>query len=498
MITPGSVLWLVLWQMKIHYRSGASLRRRWLVPVVYGGLFIGLHAIVGWLMALMLSRASDRLGNDLLVISATLLTLLFAFQLMAALAGSSRLLNARSELLPQLASPLPFARVLQAQVIVDVFRVWSISALFLLPIANMGLFFGRYSLLWLYPLTLALSVLAQALMLGLVAVLLAVFGSRGLRRAVPVAQLAVPVLMVGFNLWSQSDHRGANLDLQHLPEIMLLPARAAAGDLLALGVVITAAALTMALVLRGLGERFRQALIADDGAAGAPGRAASAAPLRFRAGLARALILKEWRTSLREPRLMLQIIVTPLWVVPLFYSRLFDARYTTSLAVFALVMIAAQLCQRFASLAISAEEAPALLAAAPQARSRLIAYKCAAAVLPALALLLLAALWIASRDLFSGVIALLCGAGATFSVCAIEVARPYPVARRSFVQVAARRRPRDPLDLLAMLMVELGWGGGAWCLAERKLWGAALVFLVIIVPFVQWWRDANRQNLLGY
>ncbi len=66
------------------------------------------------------------------------------------------------------------------------------------------------------------------------------------------------------------------------------------------------------------------------------------------------------------------------------------------------------------------------------------------------------------------------------------------------MQVSAARRSRDPLDIVSVLAMQFGWTAAAWFLANGNLWGAGIVLLVLLVPFFEWWRDANRQNLLGY
>jgi ABC-2 type transport system permease protein len=505
-LAPGGLPWLVFWDVRIRTRTYGFGGRPLLALLIYGGLIAAVHG-GAWLLLRRfgLNRPIDLAAPALIAIYSELLLLLFAFMLMAAIASSFRLLHSGRALTLQLGSPLPFGRVLLAQVLSLVFSTWSIPLLFAIPVANVSALLGQPVLLLIYPVTIALAVCAQALTLLFASGLLRLFGVVRMRRLMPYIQAIVPLLIVTLNLFERGNPRSQthNADFGQWFEIlaapMRLPARAIAGEPVALAALLAVAGLLLWLALRAASRGVRVALTTPDAvAAPAARRQSAAAGLRFQRGLLRAMMLKEWRTTVREPRLAISLLATPLFVLPLFYSRLFTGQFSPSMAVVAALLATAQLCQRTANLTISAEEAPALLGSAPQARGRIIAYKCAAALLPVIALMSIAAAWIGYYDPWRGMVCFVCGLGASFCLCAIEVARPYPAPRRSFVQVTAGRRKRNPLDILAILFVELGWAAGAWFLAERSLWGALIVFGVLVVPFLQWWRDANKQSLLGY
>lgn len=493
---PGGLAWLVAWDLRIRLREQgigrAGPRSRWL----YGALFLLLHAVAGLVLWSMLTRGHGLPPDQLLPLTSLLLLSLLFFMLMAAGLSGFRLLHAARELTPMLVSPVPFRRLLWMRVLGLVATTWSVSILLVMPIANMGAVLGHPVFLLAYPVTVALAVLTTAAVLLVVSLVVKVFGVARGRRVLQWLQALVPI---GFVLASLSgrDGAGASRGLEAHAGLMRLPARALTGELGALLPLLLLAALALWLAVR-LARHGLLAVLQAPEAMPAPRRAHGPASLRFRVGLFRVVLLKEWRTILRDPRLAAALLVQPLLVVPAFYGALMQARLELAGLAAMAVFVSAQLSQYVANLMISAEEAPALLASAPQARSRLIRHKCVAALLPILALMLVASAVLAWQDAWCGLVAALCCSGAAFCACAVEIVRPYPAPRRSFVQVGAARRMRDPLDILSIAVMQIGWTGGAWLLADRSLWGALLVFAMILVPFAEWWRDANRQALLGY
>lgn len=496
LFAPGSLAWLVLWDLRIRLREQgigrAGLRSR----LLYGALLLVLHAVAGLVLWAMLTRGRGFPPEQVLQLTSLLMLSLLFFMLMAAGLSGFRLLHAGRELTPLLISPVPFQRLLWMRVLGLVATTWAVSILLVMPIANMGAVLGHPVFLLAYPVTVALAVLTTAAVLLVVSLIVKLFGVARGRRVLQWLQALVPIGFVMASLSGQSGSGGSR-GLETYAGLMRLPARALTGEPGALLPLLAFAALALGLAVR-LARHSLLAVLQAPETLPSPPRERGPQALRFRLGLFRVLLLKEWRTILRDPRLAAALLVQPLLVVPAFYGALMQARFELAGLAAMAVFVSAQLSQYVANLMISAEEAPALLAAAPQARSRLIRLKCIAALLPILALMLVASSVLAWQDTWCGLVAALCCTGAAFCACAIEIVRPYPAPRRSFVQLGAARRMRDPLDILSIAVMQIGWTAGAWLLADRSLWGALLVFAMILVPFLEWWRDANRQSLLGY
>lgn len=504
-LPPGSLPWLVWQDLRVTIRTfGFGKNRLWALGL-YALFIVLLHGGAGMVLWTMFKIRKPMPVDKLLELSGVLLLSLEFFMLMAALLATFRLILAGRELTLHLTSPLPFRRIMAMRVLSLVAGTWAISILLVTPVANMGALLGRPVFLLAYPVTVMMAALTVAIALALMTLTVRLFGLVRARRVLQLLQAGVPLLFVLGSLVGRDDAETARAadplalsgaGLGNWAGLLRLPALALTGDAEALLILLLLAGLSLIAAARFAAPVVLLAVQSPEQAT--PKAQSTGAALHFDTRLFRVLMLKEWRTILRDARLAIALAAQPLLIVAFFYGNLFRGEYRLAAAVAATTFFAAQLSQYVSNLMISAEESPALLGSAPQPRSLLIACKCVAALAPVLAMMLLAAIWAAVQDPWTGLVCLVCGFGAGFCACAIEVARPYPVTRRSFVQVASAKRNRDPLDILSVLAMQFGWAGAAWFLAIGSLWGAAIVLLVVLVPFFEWWRDANRQALLGY
>ncbi len=504
-LPAGSLPWLVWQDLRVTIRAwGFGKSRLWALGLY--ALFIALlHGGAGIVLWAMFKSPKPMPIEKLLEFSGVLLLSLEFFMLMAALLATFRLILAGRELSLHLSSPLPFSRIMAMRTMSLIVSTWAISILLVTPVANMGALLGRPIFLLAYPVTVMLAMVTVAIALTVMALAVRLFGLVHARRVLQVVQAGVPLLFVLGSLVgrdpadpqpSPEDLKLAGNGLSNWSGVLRLPALALTGDGEALVTMFLLATLSLIAAARFATPAVLLAVRSPDQAA--PKQQRASKHLRFDTRLFRVVMLKEWRTILRDARLAIALAAQPLLIVAFFYGNLFSGEYKLAAAVAATTFFAAQLSQYISNLMISAEESPALLGGAPQTRSRLIAYKCIAALAPVLVMMVLAAIWAGSQDAWTGLVCLICGFGAGFCACAIEVARPYPVNRRSFVQVAAAKRNRDPLDIISVLAMQFGWTAAAWFLAIGSLWGAGIVLLVLLVPFFEWWRDANKQALLGY
>lgn len=503
-LAAGSLPWLIGQDLRIAYRAWSLGSKRLWPYLLYGAFLIGLHAAAGLVLYAMQQAPTALSRERALQFSGVMLLSLEFFMLMAAMIGSFRLILAGRELSLHLSSPLPFERVLWMRVVALVASTWAISILLVTPVANMGALLGEPLFLLAYPVTVMMAMLTLALALSIMALAVRLCGIVKGRRVLQGVQALVPLGFVALTLLSRDPDGkpvqglGNSGGLIAHADLVRLPALALTGDLGALLSLAAVAGLSLWLATRFAAPAILLAVQSPDNAPPRSRSAEGAAMPRFRPGLLRVVMLKEWRTIIRDSRLAIALLAQPMVIVAFFYTNLFRGDLKLAAAVAATTFFAGQLSQYISNLMISAEEAPALLGAAPRSRGLLIACKCIAALAPVLLLLLLASLWTMFQNPWMGLVCLLCSCGAGFCACAVEVVRPYPSPRRSFVQVAAGRKSRDPLDILSVLAMQLGWTAAAWFLATGKLWGAAIVLLVLLVPFFEWWRDANRQALLGY
>ena len=500
-LRAGGLPWLVWQDIRLNVRNMSfGTGKRWPL-LIYIGFIALMHAGAGVLLWGIFRQPKLIPPEKAIQLTGVLLLSLEFFMLMAAMLGTFRLILAGRELTLHLSSPLPFARVLWMRVLALVAGTWAVSILLVTPVANMGAILGKPLFLLAYPVTVMMAMATVAFALTAMGLAVRSFGIVRARRVLQVVQAGVPLIFVLSSLIGRDDGAARPVGvngggLEDHAWLLRVPALAAGGDWAAMATLALGAVLALILAARFAAPAVLLAVQSPD--AIPMQQKARAGDLRYRTGLFRVMLLKEWRTILRDARLSIALLAQPVLIIMFFYSNLFRGEQKLAASVAATTFCAAQICQYIANLMISAEEAPSLLGASPQPRGRVIAFKCIAALLPVLMVMLLASASVALEDPWIGFVCLVCSFGAGFCACAVEVARPYPAPRRSFVKVGSGRTKRDPLDIVSVIAMQLGWTAAAWFLATGSHWGAAIVLLVMLVPFFEWWRDANRQALLGY
>lgn len=485
---PGSLSWLLLWDARLVLREFTFGRAPWISVALWGGFALVFH-MVSWL-ATVPGRAMPEAARLQLYVQ--LGGLIAALMLVGAVFAAFRMLFVGRDLALHLGAPLPFARVVAARVLAMVVSEWLLLGVFVFPSANVAALYGRPEMLLVYPMLLGLAAFATALALLLIVALVRALGAATARRALQWVQITLALLFVlPYLLRGRS---GFWLLSGQLSLALGWPARALLGEPLPLLAWMSGAAALLAFSIAVAAAPLKQVLLGAE-----PGQALTAAARahRFRSGLLPGIALKEWRTILREPQLLGQLLFSAVAMVPICLSLVIRNGQDLPGLAASLVLMAAQLAQTLSRLAISAEEAPSLLGAAPVARSRLMMAKCLAVLAPLWAICLLSSAWLAWRDPLAAASAFLCAVAASFSAFAIEVCRPFPLSRRSYLRPRQVRR-RDPLDVLSILAMMAGWAWAAHFLAAHNPWGAAVVLAVILVPMWQWWREASPRSVLGY
>jgi ABC-2 type transport system permease protein len=246
-----------------------------------------------------------------------------------------------------------------------------------------------------------------------------------------------------------------------------LPGRAALGDPAAAALLLGAGILLFATTNYLFGRSFlasyqsaRMRLSRRRAATGAVSR-------HFRAGLFAAMFAKEWRLLVRDPALAFQIVLRLIYLAPLALAAFGHGRGPPLLPALAFgsVLIAGQLVGSFAWLAVSAEDAPDLLAVAPVARRQVERAKLASAMAMAapFGLILPAAIAVTS-PLGALVTIVMTGAGGA-AAGLIEIKWQKPAPRKTF----ARRRSGSIAAALLTFLVTAIFGGvaalGTWLLS---------------------------------
>ena len=201
----------------------------------------------------------------------------------------------------------------------------------------------------------------------------------------------------------------------------------------------------------------------------------------FRSGLARVLLLKEWKLIMRDMQVISQSLVQLLYLIPLVFIGL-KSGPLNQVIIPALVAAAAMLAGNLAWITINAEDAPELVATAPVSVPRVLLIKAAAAVLPVLAILLPLAAWWAPRGPLAAATLLLCGFGGMVSAALIQIWSPYAGKRNDLKN---RHKQGGPAGLIELLST-IGWIGVAVCVGGYWHWLPAAAATCVTALLAAW------------
>jgi len=163
-----------------------------------------------------------------------------------------------------------------------------------------------------------------------------------------------------------------------IDSILWWPARAALGDLTALGVVLGSSLVLLGGAVLVFSARFGDHAIAASSVAATGAREVRKSSAFRRASPSRVLRQKEWTLLLRDPWLVSQTLMQILYLLPpalLLWRSYGEGTGALVVLVPVLVMAAGQLAGGLAWLAISGEDAPDLVATAPIPRGHIVRAK---------------------------------------------------------------------------------------------------------------------------
>ena len=507
---PGSVAWLVRHELRLELRARSPRAARILLAFMVAasiGLHVGAWALMkAWPPGELPPVAAYLLGG-----AAWFSVLLMLSQ---AINTSVTALFERGDLDLLLSSPLPTRNVFAARGLGIVASVSLLYVFLLGPVANVGLFMGHPELLAIYPtllgLALAVSSMGLALTLGLVRLL-------GARRARSVAQVigslvgaAIFLSSQLFNFLGKDGARRLFAQLAQwartggplaLDAPAWLPGRALMGDLRAMGVVFAVGIVAFVAVVHFAHRRFLAGT--QESVTGGARRGATAprtGSARFRAGLWRTVLVKEWRLILRDPQVISQTLMQVLYMTPMLFIIGRHASAITPLLVPAMVYLACSLATNIAWITVAAEESPELLGTAPQAMARLRRLKILAALMPVWVLVSPLAAWLAWTLPLQALILVGCTLGSTLCVGASQVWYPRQGKRGDLKK---RAQGNGPLGLLELVGIA-SWAWLAWCLGSALAWAPAAA-AGIVVGFSAVWtlgrtpreRDAAGQTVVS-
>jgi ABC-2 type transport system permease protein len=250
-----------------------------------------------------------------------------------------------------------------------------------------------------------------------------------------------------------------------------------------------AALVVFSLATFVLGNRFASAAIISAGAPSPAGRWRKTRA--FRASLGATMRSKERRLILRDPWLISQIVLQVVYMLPISFILWRNGGVTGSPGIAftpLIVVVGAQLAGSLTWLALSGEDAPDLLRAAPIAASRIERHKIQAVLAPIALLLAAPIIALAFVAPWSALWAALFTLGASISTALLNLWRQSPSPRG----MVLRRHSQSKIVGMLEHLLSIIWAVGA-VIAVMGHWSALVP--VALACFVLWLSRSRPMRL---
>ena len=487
-LRPPGLAWLLANEMRVGWRSSGAIRSRIIAGL---GITIIVLAHVG---AYAFMRGFDphalvaRAAPPLIVGSAFTLFVVLS----SAFALATHVLWARGDLDLLFSSPVPVANLYAARGLFVAIGAVGTVALFVAPLANMGPFHGKWGMLAVYPVLLAIGLACAAIAFASTFVLVRWLGPRRARVAMQLAGafLGVALLLVmqlqAFLPRSTRVRLADGFDEAmggwwlSAESPLLWPLRAATGDSLPAMVVIAAGLVLYAVVVRSTTASF--AALAQHAPSATPdAKRGTWSRATFRTGLARIVIAKELALIARDPSLIAKTLLQVVYLLPLFLVLVRKSQPFALMAA-GLVMLAMSIAGTLAWMTVNGEESPELLDSAPVSAERVRWLKAAAALLPVGALLVPFVAWSALESLRDTAVLVSCLAGGLASSAVVYVWGEAPRGKRDL----RLRYKANFFHRLAELASSGGWAGTCYLLISGGSGVAWTLALGLVAPAAAW------------
>ncbi|HEX4736084.1 MAG TPA: hypothetical protein VH331_00825 [Allosphingosinicella sp.] len=383
---PGSLLWLVLHEVRLTFRSGRRGFGRWIRIVLLLAFFV-----VGLFVAYLLRDTPLAPRPRWLIMGNAALLVMFTFMTTQSLLQALRTLFEKTDLDLLLSSPLPEGRVLAAKMLGIAASAAATYCLLLLPLSLPVALLGHPRLFGVVPVIAALAMLSATFGLALAILLVRRIGARGARSVgtIVAAGTGGVIYLVSLLSGQYQPGRGRVAIVADWLKVhgwgvsgwSAVPARGLFGEIVPLLLLVGVSGVLFALTSWLFRTRFLASVQSAGDRSGQRG-AAGRGPA-FRGGLAATVVTKEVRLLTREPEILFLVLLRLIYLFPLVLigtkhsgGGLLAAPVLAAVGVVA----AGQLCGSISWLTISAEDAPDLLAVSPVDPGRLKRMKLLAAL----------------------------------------------------------------------------------------------------------------------
>ena len=504
---PGSVVWFAEHEWRLAWRDWLAMmtagrRERLRRAVIAIAIFvIFMHFVAYWTVGRHAGVTPDK--ANLITITASVL-LSWLLMISQAMESTTRAFYSRSDLDLILASPAVVEKLFAVRIATVALSVAMMAIPLAAPFIDVLIVLGSWRWLGAYGLIVAMGATATALAVGFTVALFRVIGPKRTRF---VAQVVAAVIGAAFVIGLQlaailsygTISRVSVLQSQTLialaPDagsIFWWPARAALGDGVVLVGVLAPSLALLAAAIVIVAPRFGKYAITAAGSSASSVIQARRSTAFRPTSPRRALRRKEWTLLRRDPWLVSQTLMQMLYLIPpaaLLWRSFAAGNGAYQLLVPVLVMAAGQLAGGLAWLAISGEDAPDLVAAAPvpprfivQAKIEALVGVIAIIFAPLVAVLAIASPWHA----------LVACAGIVMAAAAATSIQFWfrSQAKRSQFR---RRQVSSRLATFAEAFSSIGWAATAAVAAANVVLAIAPALLALMVVAGAWFMSPRSE-----
>lgn len=504
---PSSVIWFAAHEWRLAWRdwlammTGGRRRRLRRAAIAIAVFFVFMHFVAYWTVGPYAHAAPDK--TTFVAISGSLL-LSWLLMVSQAMETTTRAFYARSDLELILASPAAVERLFAVRIATVAVSIAVMTLPLAAPFIDVLVALGGWHWLGGYGLIVAMGAAAAALAVALTVALFRILGAKRTRFvAQVVAAIVGAAFVIGLQIAAITSYGTisrvsllqSHTVLAAMPDagsLVWWPARAALGDASALAGTLAVSLALLAAVIVLVAPRFGDYAVSAASTGTAALRRTHDAFV-FRSVSPRGTLRqKEWTLLRRDPWLVSQTLMQMLYLLPpavLLWRGFADNNGAYQLLVPVLVMAAGQLAGGLAWLAISGEDAPDLVAAAPipprfiiQAKIEAVVGVIAIVFAPLLIVLAIASPWHALIT-SAGIIV------AATAATAIQLWFRSQAKRSQF----RRRQVSSRFATFAEAFSSIGWAATAAVAAASLVLAIAPGLLALIVLVGAWFMSPRPE-----
>jgi ABC-2 type transport system permease protein len=500
----GSLIWLLAHEIRLFfYDMGGTktsqqkikrgIGKRRLIFMLAVALLMHIPA---WFLVPKLSPFLHAPPRLLVVASSLVLLLCFSWMLSAALTRSVSALFERGDMDLLLSSPLPSYTIFSARLAAVALDTSSLLLIVLSPFAHIGLLFGEWRWLGIYPTLISLAMIASSCAMLLTLALVRLIGvRRTLTTAQVIGALTGAALFLGSQLFVNAGDGIRGKIIQTLTlwlqdnalfdtaSWLWLPAKALLGSPLALLGFALLGLIVFYCTVRYTHHFFVTGLQQVSGMSHQASTqvAKLVSAKKFQSGLVKNVLVKEWRLIRRDPQLISQVLLQLLYMLPMLFIVLRNNHQLPIIAAM-ICFITSSLSSSLIWIIISGEDAPDLLHAAPAPYHTIRNVKLAAATIPILLLIFFPAFWITIQNPAQGILLIVVWLLAILSSALIQLWHSKPTKRSAFKQ----RGQGNLLAAMIEFICALGWAATIFFSATSGWWGCAPLAVAILALGIAW------------